>query len=51
MNSVEGNVDDINDKATVGDFQKEQKKIVEQHTKKSESVVPPWVESNDAEII
>uniref|UniRef100_A0A2K6F406 Synapse-associated protein 1 n=1 Tax=Propithecus coquereli TaxID=379532 RepID=A0A2K6F406_PROCO len=36
----------------IGDFQKEQKKFVEeQHTKKSEAAVPPWIDSNDEETI
>ncbi|XP_034505074.1 synapse-associated protein 1 isoform X2 [Ailuropoda melanoleuca] len=48
----EGKIDDIIDKTIIGDFQKEQKKFVEeQHTKKSEAAVPPWVDSNDEEII
>ncbi|XP_003463100.1 synapse-associated protein 1 isoform X1 [Cavia porcellus] len=48
----EGKIDDIIDKTIIGDFQKEQKKFVEeQHTKKSEAAVPPWVDSNDEETI
>ncbi|KAM5221884.1 synapse-associated protein 1 [Ctenodactylus gundi] len=48
----EGKIDDIIDKTIIGDFQKEQKKFVEeQQTKKSEAAVPPWVDSNDEETI
>lgn len=48
----EGKIDDIIDKSIIGDFQKEQKKFVEeQHTKKSESAVPPWVDCHDEEAI
>ncbi|XP_023370134.1 synapse-associated protein 1 isoform X1 [Otolemur garnettii] len=48
----EGKIDDIFDKTIIGDFHKEQKKFVEeQHTKKSEAAVPPWVDSNDEETI
>ncbi|XP_029785975.1 synapse-associated protein 1 [Suricata suricatta] len=48
----EGKIEDIIDKTIIGDFQKEQKKFVEeQHTKKSEAAVPPWVDSNDEETI
>lgn len=48
----EGKIDDIIEKTIIGDFQKEQKKFVEeQHTKKSEAAVPPWVDSNDEETI
>ncbi|KAM9577964.1 synapse-associated protein 1 [Trichechus inunguis] len=48
----EGKIDDLIDKTIIGDFQKEQKKFVqEQHTKKSEAAVPPWVDSNDEETI
>ncbi|XP_028617662.1 synapse-associated protein 1 [Grammomys surdaster] len=48
----EGKIDDILDKTIIGDFQKEQKKFVEeQNTKKSEAAVPPWVESHDEETI
>uniref|UniRef100_A0A8C6DUY9 Synapse-associated protein 1 n=1 Tax=Moschus moschiferus TaxID=68415 RepID=A0A8C6DUY9_MOSMO len=47
----EGKIDDIIDKTIIGDFQKEQKKFVEQNTKKSEVAVPPWVDSNDEETI
>ncbi|XP_004597544.2 synapse-associated protein 1 [Ochotona princeps] len=48
----EGKIDGIIDKTIIGDFQKEQKKFVEeQHTKKSEVAVPPWVDSNDEETI
>ncbi|XP_042536368.1 synapse-associated protein 1 [Dipodomys spectabilis] len=48
----EGKIDDIIDKTIIGDFQKEQKKFVEeQHTKKSEAAVPPWVDTNDEETI
>lgn len=51
--SVEdGKIEDIIDKTIIGDFQKEQKKFVdEQHSKKSEAAMPPWVDSNDEEII
>ncbi|EHB02765.1 Synapse-associated protein 1 [Heterocephalus glaber] len=48
----EGKIDDIIDKTIIGDFQKEQKKFVEeQHTKKSEAAMPPWVDSHDEETI
>lgn len=48
----EGKIDDIIDKTIIGDFQKEQKKFVEeQNIKKSEAAVPPWVDSNDEETI
>lgn len=48
----EGKIDGIIDKTIIGDFQKEQKKFVEQqHTKKSEAAMPPWVDSNDEETI
>ncbi|XP_064008164.1 synapse-associated protein 1 [Pogoniulus pusillus] len=48
----EGNIDSIIDKTIIGDFQKEQKKFVqEQQTKKSEAAVPPWVDSNEEETI
>ncbi|XP_006892463.1 PREDICTED: synapse-associated protein 1 [Elephantulus edwardii] len=48
----EGKIDGIIDKTIIGDFQKEQEKFVqEQHTKKSEAAVPPWVDSNDEETI
>nr|XP_020016207.1 synapse-associated protein 1-like [Castor canadensis] len=48
----EGKIDDIIDKTIIGDFQKEQKKFLEeQQTKKSEAAVPPWVDSNDEETI
>ncbi|KAK2498324.1 hypothetical protein MC885_021776 [Smutsia gigantea] len=48
----EGKIDDITDKTIIGDFQKEQKKFVEeQHTKKSERAVPPWVDTNEEETI
>ncbi|XP_014446859.2 synapse-associated protein 1 [Tupaia chinensis] len=48
----EGKIDDIIDKTIIGDFQKEQRKFVEeQNTKKSEVAVPPWVDSNDEETI
>lgn len=48
----EGKIDDIIDKTIIGDFHKEQKKFVEeQHTKKSEAAVPPWVDSSDEETI
>uniref|UniRef100_H2QYC6 Synapse associated protein 1 n=1 Tax=Pan troglodytes TaxID=9598 RepID=H2QYC6_PANTR len=48
----EGKIDGIIDKTIIGDFQKEQKKFVEeQHTKKSEAAVPPWVDTNDEETI
>lgn len=48
----EGKIDDIIEKTIIGDFQKEQKKFVEeQNTRKSEAAVPPWVDSNDEETI
>uniref|UniRef100_H2PV05 Synapse-associated protein 1 n=2 Tax=Hominidae TaxID=9604 RepID=H2PV05_PONAB len=48
----EGKIDGIIDKTIIGDFHKEQKKFVEeQHTKKSEAAVPPWVDTNDEETI
>uniref|UniRef100_A0A8D0HFZ7 Synapse-associated protein 1 n=1 Tax=Sphenodon punctatus TaxID=8508 RepID=A0A8D0HFZ7_SPHPU len=48
----EGKIDNIIDKTIIGDFQKEQEKFVqEQHTKKSEAAVPPWVDSNEEETI
>lgn len=48
----EGKIDDIIDKTIIGDFQKEQKKFVEeQHTKKPEAAMPPWVDSHDEETI
>ncbi|KAL1766078.1 synapse-associated protein 1 [Sigmodon hispidus] len=48
----EGKIDGIIDKTIIGDFQKEQKKFVEeQNTKKSEAAVPPWVDSHDEETI
>ncbi|XP_030805181.1 synapse-associated protein 1 [Camarhynchus parvulus] len=48
----EGKIDSIIDKTIIGDFQKEQKKFVqEQQTKKSEAAVPPWVDSNEEETI
>lgn len=48
----EGKIEDIIDKTIIGDFQKEQKKFVEeQHTKKSEAAVPPWVDSHDEDTI
>ncbi|KAH0624713.1 hypothetical protein JD844_032443 [Phrynosoma platyrhinos] len=72
----EGKIENIIDKTIIGDFQKEQKKFVQQqHTKKSgqghewfgyillaqhykrppfslaEAAVPPWVDSNEEEII
>ncbi|XP_008105463.2 synapse-associated protein 1 [Anolis carolinensis] len=48
----EGKIENIIDKTIIGDFQKEQKKFVqEQHTKKSEAAVPPWVDSNEEETI
>ncbi|XP_004475275.1 synapse-associated protein 1 [Dasypus novemcinctus] len=48
----EGKIDGIIDKTIIGDFQKEQEKFVqEQHTKKSEAAVPPWVDSHDEETI
>ncbi|KFP36327.1 Synapse-associated protein 1, partial [Chlamydotis macqueenii] len=48
----EGKIDSIIDKTIIGDFQKEQKKFVqEQQTKKSEVAVPPWVDSNEEETI
>ncbi|XP_038613222.1 synapse-associated protein 1 [Tachyglossus aculeatus] len=48
----EGKIDGIIDKTIIGDFQKEQKKFVqEQHTRKSEAAVPPWVDSNEEETI
>ncbi|CAH6780076.1 synapse-associated protein 1 [Phodopus roborovskii] len=48
----EGKIDGIIEKTIIGDFQKEQKKFVEeQNTKKSEAAVPPWVDSHDEETI
>ncbi|XP_060089997.1 synapse-associated protein 1 [Heteronotia binoei] len=48
----EGKIETIIDKTIIGDFQKEQKKFVQQqHTKKSEAAVPPWVDSNEEETI
>uniref|UniRef100_A0A8C5IVS4 Synapse-associated protein 1 n=1 Tax=Junco hyemalis TaxID=40217 RepID=A0A8C5IVS4_JUNHY len=48
----EGKIDSIIDKTIIGDFQKEQKKFVqEQQNKKSEAAVPPWVDSNEEETI
>ncbi|XP_064263673.1 synapse-associated protein 1 [Passer domesticus] len=48
----EGKIDSIIDKTIIGDFQKEQKKFVqEQQTKKSEAAVPPWADSNEEETI
>ncbi|KAF1401368.1 Synapse-associated protein 1, partial [Spheniscus magellanicus] len=48
----EGKIDSIIDKTIIGDFQKEQKKFVqEQQTKKSEAAAPPWVDSNEEETI
>ncbi|XP_055987272.1 synapse-associated protein 1 [Sorex fumeus] len=48
----EGRIDGIIDKTILGDFQKEQKKFLEeQHTKKSEVALPPWVDSHDEETI
>ncbi|XP_053166835.1 synapse-associated protein 1 [Hemicordylus capensis] len=48
----EGKIENIIDKTIIGDFQKEQKKFVQQqHTKKSEAAVPPWVDSNEEETI
>ncbi|XP_069492905.1 synapse-associated protein 1 [Ambystoma mexicanum] len=48
----EGNIDGIIDKTIIGDFQKEQEKFVqEQHTRKSDAAVPPWVGYNEEETI
>nr|XP_056717890.1 synapse-associated protein 1 [Euleptes europaea] len=48
----EGKIETIIDKTIIGDFQKEQEKFVQQqHTKKSEAAVPPWVDSNEEETI
>ncbi|KAJ6667532.1 hypothetical protein lerEdw1_016653 [Lerista edwardsae] len=48
----EGRIENIIDKTIIGDFQKEQEKFVQQqHTKKSEAAVPPWVDSNEEETI
>ncbi|KAG8137329.1 hypothetical protein E2320_004575 [Naja naja] len=48
----EGKIETIIDKTIIGDFQKEQEKFVQQqHTKKSEIAVPPWVDSNEEETI
>ncbi|XP_033003248.1 synapse-associated protein 1 [Lacerta agilis] len=48
----EGKIENIIDKTIIGDFQKEQKKFVqEQQTKKSEAAMPPWVDSNEEETI
>lgn len=48
----EGNIDGFIDKTILGDFQKEQNKFVEeQHTKKSDVAMPPWVDSHDEETI
>ncbi|KAK9401970.1 synapse-associated protein 1 [Crotalus adamanteus] len=48
----EGKIENIIDKTIIGDFQKEQEKFVQQqHTKKSETAVPPWVDSNEEETI
>uniref|UniRef100_A0A8C5T2M7 Synapse-associated protein 1 n=2 Tax=Laticauda laticaudata TaxID=8630 RepID=A0A8C5T2M7_LATLA len=48
----EGKIENIIDKTIIGDFQKEQEKFVQQqHTKKSEIAVPPWVDSNEEETI
>ncbi|KAM4905801.1 synapse-associated protein 1 isoform 2-T3 [Sylvia borin] len=48
----EGKIDSIIDKTIIGDFQKEQKKFVqEQQTKKSEAALPPWADSNEEETI
>ncbi|XP_030058170.1 synapse-associated protein 1 [Microcaecilia unicolor] len=51
--SVEdGKIDGLIDKTIIGDFQKEQEKFVqEQHIKKSEAAVPPWVGYNEEETI
>ncbi|XP_058042746.1 synapse-associated protein 1 [Ahaetulla prasina] len=48
----EGKIENIIDKTIIGDFQKEQEKFVQQqHIKKSETAVPPWVDSNEEETI
>ncbi|XP_055989496.1 LOW QUALITY PROTEIN: synapse-associated protein 1-like [Sorex fumeus] len=48
----EGRIDGIIDKTILGDFQKEQKKFLEeQHNKKSESMLPRWVDSHKEETI
>ncbi|XP_029459148.1 LOW QUALITY PROTEIN: synapse-associated protein 1 [Rhinatrema bivittatum] len=48
----EGKLDGLIDKTIIGDFQKEQEKFVqEQHIKKSEAAVPPWVGYNEEETI
>ncbi|XP_029353732.1 synapse-associated protein 1-like [Echeneis naucrates] len=48
----EGKIDGIIDKTFLGDFQKEQKKFVqEKKAKKFEAAVPPWVGYNEEETI
>nr|XP_033805947.1 synapse-associated protein 1 [Geotrypetes seraphini] len=48
----EGKIDGLIDKTIIGDFQKEQEKFVqEQHIKKSEAAVLPWVGYNEEETI
>ncbi|XP_029000519.1 synapse-associated protein 1 [Betta splendens] len=48
----EGKIDGIIDKTILGDFQKEQKKFVqEKKSKRSEAAVPPWVGYNEEETI
>ncbi|XP_034971987.2 synapse-associated protein 1 isoform X2 [Zootoca vivipara] len=48
----EGKIENIIDKTIIGDFQKEQKKFVQQQqTKKSEAAMPPWAYSNEEETI
>ncbi|XP_063161200.1 synapse-associated protein 1 [Candoia aspera] len=48
----EGKIENIIDKTIIGEFQKEQEKFVQQqHTKKSDTAVPPWVDSNEEETI
>lgn len=48
----EGKIDNIIDKTILGDFQKEQKKFVqEKKSKKSDTAVPPWVGYNEEETI
>ncbi|KAM3877102.1 synapse-associated protein 1-like [Diretmus argenteus] len=48
----EGNIDGIIDKTFLGDFQKEQKKFVQENkAKKSDAAVPPWVGYNEEETI
>ncbi|XP_070606887.1 synapse-associated protein 1 isoform X2 [Erythrolamprus reginae] len=47
----EGKIENIIDKTIIGDFKKEQEKFLQQHIKKSETAVPPWVDSNEEETI